>query len=124
MRERAAEPTREPGLVPGTVERMRFVVAGGGVAGLAAALAVARAGTRPSSSNVTRQELRPATGEGVHHDVVARGIGNPNDAGRARPVARTVGDPDECVWRMVVSVEPSGPESGRTEVYVGDPSDG
>jgi len=69
-------------------------------------------------------ELRPSQGAFV--DLQARGVGNPNDHGRAqvRPVARTVGNPNERVCRPVLSVELFGPEGAKTEVYVGDPADG
>jgi len=65
-------------------------------------------------------------GQGTFVDLRAAGIGNPDTFGRTqvRSVARTIGNPNERVCRPVVSVELFGPEGAKTDVYIGDPSDG
>ena len=70
------------------------------------------------------RELRP--GAGGFADLRAAGIGNPDIRGRAqvRPVARVIGNPNTRDCRPVFSVELFGPEGAKTEVYIGDPSDG
>ncbi|MGH2950626.1 MAG: hypothetical protein ACRDKX_01100 [Solirubrobacterales bacterium] len=71
-------------------------------------------------------DLQP--GQGGFADLEAAAIGNPDiREGRVqvRPVARTVGNPnDKRGCRPVFSVELFGPEGEQTQVYIGDPSDG